>query len=73
MTAMISEVYAAFKEANVSDDKARKAAEAIAAYDARFAAIDVKIEKFDGRLTLVLWQLAVLIAGVAALVIKAFA
>ncbi len=73
MTAMISEVYAAFKEANVSDEHARKAAEAIAAYDSRFAAIDVKIEKLDGRLTLMLWQLAVPIAGVAALVIKAFA
>jgi hypothetical protein len=73
MTAMISEVYQAFKEANVSDDSARKAAEAIAAYETRFAAIDVKLERLDGRVTLVLWQLAILIAGVATLVIKAFA
>jgi hypothetical protein len=70
---MISEVYEAFKEANVSDASARRASEAIAAYEARFASIDVKIEKLDGRLTLVMWQLAVLIGGVAALVIKAFA
>jgi hypothetical protein len=73
MTTMISEVYEAFKEANVSDAKARKASEAIAAYEARFANIDVKIEKLDGRMTLVMWQLAVLIGGVATLVIKAFA
>ncbi len=73
MTTMISEVYEAFKEANVSDASARRASEAIAAYEARFASIDVKIEKLDGRLTLVMWQLAVLIGGVAALVIKAFA
>jgi hypothetical protein len=70
---MISEVYEAFKEANVSDASARRASEAIAAYEARFASIDVKIEKLDRRLTLVMWQLAVPIGGVAALVIKAFA
>ncbi len=73
MTTMISAVYDAFKEANVSDGSARKAAEAIAAYEARFAKIDLKIEKIDGRLTLVMWQLAILIGGVATLVIKAFA
>jgi hypothetical protein len=47
---MISEVYDAFKEANVSDASARKASEVIAAYEARFANIDLKIEKIDGRL-----------------------
>ena len=73
MTTMISEVYDAFKEANVSDASARKAAEAIASYEARFANIDLKIEKIDGRLTLVMWQLAILIGGVATLIIKAFA
>jgi hypothetical protein len=36
-------------------------------------AIDRKIEKLDRRITLMTWQLAVLIGGVAALVIKAFA
>ncbi len=73
MTTMISEVYEAFREANVSDVSARKAAEAIAAYESRFPSVDLKIEKLDGRLTLVMWQLAVLIGGVATLVIKAFA
>jgi hypothetical protein len=73
MTTMISEVYEAFKEANVSDASARKASEAIAAYQARFANIDLRIEKIDGRLTQVMWQLPVLIGGVATLIIKAFA
>jgi hypothetical protein len=73
VTTMISEVYEAFKEANVSDTSARKAAEAIAAYQTRFAGLDFKIEKIDGRLTLVMWHLAVLIGGVATLIIKAFA
>jgi hypothetical protein len=72
MTTMISEVYEAFKEANVSDATARKAAEAVAAYETRFASLDVKIERIDGRLTLIQWMLALLIGGVASLVIKAF-
>lgn len=72
MTTMISEVYEAFKEAKVSDATARKAAEAVAAYEQRFASIDLKIERLDGRLTLIQWMLALLIAGVTSLVIKAF-
>jgi hypothetical protein len=72
MTTMISAVYEALKVANVSDASARKAAEAIAACETRFGGLDLRMERLDGRLTLVLWQLAVLIAGVAALVIKAF-
>jgi hypothetical protein len=41
--------------------------------DSKFAAIDGRMERFEGRLTLIQWQLGVLIAGVAALVIKTFA
>jgi hypothetical protein len=72
MATMISEVYDAFKEANVSDATARKAAEAIASYESRFAGIELKIERVDGRLTLIQWMLAVLIGGVGTLLIKAF-
>ena len=35
--------------------------------------LDLRIEGLNGRVTLLQWQLAVLIGGVAALVIKAFA
>jgi len=73
MATMISEVYEAFKEANVSDATARKAAEAVAAYESRFASLELKIERLDGRMTLMQWMLALLIGGVASLVIKAFA
>lgn len=73
MTTMISEVYEAFKEANVSDAIARKAAEAVAAYEARFASLDIKVERIVGRLTPIQWMLALLIGGVASLVVKAFA
>ena len=42
-------------------------------WEARLAKIDLRIEKIDGRLTLVMWQLAILIGGVATLVVKTFA
>jgi hypothetical protein len=69
---MISEVYEAFKEANVSDATARRAAEAVAAYEQRFASLELKMERIDGRLTLIQWMAALLIGGVASLVIKTF-
>ncbi len=72
MTTMISEVYEAFIEAKVSDATARKAAEAVAAYETRFAGLELKLERMDGRLTLMQWMLALLIGGVASLVIKTF-
>ena len=49
MTTMISEVYDAFIEAKVSEATARKAAEAMAAYDNRFARI-------ERRLAVLSWQ-----------------
>ncbi len=73
MTTMVSEVYEAFREANVADATARKAAEVMAAYEARFASLDVKVENIDGRLTLIQWMLALLLGGVATLVVKTFA
>jgi len=41
---MLNEVYFALLEAGASEDKARKAAEAVAAYDNRLAAIERKLE-----------------------------
>ena len=41
MPVMSSELYDALIEAGASEEKARKAAEAVAAYDTRFAALDV--------------------------------
>lgn len=40
MTTMVSEVYDALKETGASDEKARKAAEAIAAYENRFQRLE---------------------------------
>ena len=40
---MIAEVYEALLEAGASQDKARKAAESIAAYDSRFSKIEADL------------------------------
>jgi hypothetical protein len=40
MSTMISEVYDALKEAGASEEKARKAAEALASYENRFTRIE---------------------------------
>lgn len=65
MATMVSEVYDALLEAGASQDKARKAAEAVANYDNRF-------NKIEQDLLLVKWMLGFLMAGMAALVLKAF-
>ena len=44
MALMLAEVYEALIEAGASEDKAKKAAEAVAAYDNRLAAIERKLE-----------------------------
>lgn len=43
MPLMSSELYDALIEAGASDEKARKAAEAVAAYEARFARIETDL------------------------------
>jgi hypothetical protein len=62
---MISEVYDAFIAAGAPEDKARKAAEAIAAYENRFSRI-------EPDLTVLKWMTGTILAGVVALVIKTF-
>jgi hypothetical protein len=57
MTTMIAEVYDALIEAGASEEKARKAAEAIAGYDDRFNRIELRLGGIDGRLRLMQWQL----------------
>jgi hypothetical protein len=43
MTTMITELYDALKDAGASEDKARKAAETVAAYENRFAKIETDL------------------------------
>ena len=51
MTTMIAEVYDALVAAGSPEDKARKAAEAIAAYENRFAGIEQRLIKMDGDIS----------------------
>ncbi len=66
MAVMLSKTYDAFIAAGTPEDKARAAAEELAAYEARF----VKIEQ---DLAVLKWMVGVVIAGVASLIVKAFA
>jgi hypothetical protein len=62
---MISEVYDAFIAAGTPEDKARKAAEAIANYESRFSRI-------EADLLVLKWMTGTILGGVVALVIKSF-
>jgi len=59
MAVMMGRLYAALREANVPEDKATAAAEEIAAYDNRLAAI-------ESRLAVLTWMVGSTIALVAA-------
>jgi hypothetical protein len=65
MATMISEVYDAFISAGAPEDKARKAAEALANYDTRF-------NRIEPDLLVLKWMIGTILAGVAALVVKTF-
>ena len=56
MATMISEVYDALLEAGASEEKARKAAEAVASYDQRFAVLETRMVELGGRVALVQWM-----------------
>jgi hypothetical protein len=51
MTTMIAEVYDALVAAGSPEEKARKAAEAVAAYDNRFGGIEQQLTKMDGDIS----------------------
>ncbi|MGH7967062.1 MAG: integrase [Candidatus Binatia bacterium] len=65
MSTMISEVYDALKEAGASEDKARKAAEAVASYDNRLARLETDV-------ALVKWMLGFNLAMTVAILWKVF-
>ena len=65
MTVMVTEVYDALIDAGATEAKSRKAAEAIAAYDSRLAAIDT-------RLSVLTWMVATNIGMTLAIFVKLF-
>ena len=65
MAIMLSRTYEAPKAAGAPDDKAREAAEGIAAHDNRLANIEADVR-------LLKWMMGLVLAGVPSLVVKAF-
>ncbi|MDZ4760549.1 MAG: integrase [Alphaproteobacteria bacterium] len=65
MAAMITEVYDALINAGASQEKTRKAAEALATYES-------PLSRIDADLLLLEWMIGFILAGVAALFARAF-
>ena len=57
MTTMVAEVYDALMAAGSPDDKARKAAEAIAQVDTRMLELGGRIDRPDGKMDRITWML----------------
>ena len=72
MTTMLSEVYDALLEAGASQEKARKAAEAVAAHENRFAALDNRMGRFEERMSLLQWMVGFNLALTAGVLFKLF-
>lgn len=61
MTTMITELYDALKDAGAGEEKARKAAETVAAYENRFG-------KIETDLAVLKWMVGFNLAGTVALI-----
>jgi hypothetical protein len=72
MTMMVTEVYDALLAAGAPEDKAIRAAQALAGYDNRFNKVDVEIAKVQADLKLVQWMVGLAVAGTVALITKTF-
>ncbi len=68
MTTMIAEVYDALIAAGSPEDKARKAAEAIAGYENRFAGLEQRLVHIEGELKLLSWMVGFNLAGTVGLI-----
>ncbi|HEY3909671.1 MAG TPA: hypothetical protein VGM07_07250 [Stellaceae bacterium] len=65
---MIAEVYDALIAAGSPEDKARKAAEAIAGYENRFAAVDQRLTRMEGELKPLAWMVGFNLAGTVGII-----
>jgi hypothetical protein len=70
---MSGEVYDALTEAGASQDKARKAAEAVAGYDNRLGKIENDITGIRGELVLQRWMIGFNVALTVAVLVRLFA
>ena len=72
MTMMVTEIYDALLSAGAPEEKAIKAAQALASYDNRFNKVDSDSAKVEADLRLLKWMVGLVVAGVVALIMKAF-
>jgi hypothetical protein len=69
---MISEGYDAFVAAGTPEEKARKAAEAVANYENRFTRIDGDLLVLKGELLVLKWMVGFVVALDVAILIRVF-
>lgn len=62
MATMIAEVYDAFKAAGVDDEKARKAAEAVASYENKFQDLKSDIREVATKVSVLTWVVGLNVA-----------
>ena len=72
MSLMVREVYEELLEAGASEEKAVKAAEALASYDACFDRMEQRFTKIEGDLALLKWMVGFTLAGVVGILLKVF-
>lgn len=83
MTTMIAELYDALIAAGAPEDKARKAAETVAAYETRFTGLDGRLAKIDadmaaefakvhGEINLLKWMMGFMLAFQVVIFAKLF-
>lgn len=72
MALMVGSLYDALKEAGVSDDKAKKAAEEVAAYDNALNGLDRKVTVLDGRMNTLQWMVGFNLALTTAVLFRLF-
>lgn len=70
MTTMIAEVYDALIEAGASEDKARRAAEAIASYDDRFNRVDFSLAEVKSKINVLMWAVGINVAATITMLVK---
>ena len=63
MSAIVKEVYDAFREAGVSEEKSTEAAKAIADFDTRFAKLETDLLKLRTDLLVLKWMVGLVIAA----------
>ncbi len=70
MATMNREIYEALKEAKVSEEKALKAAESVAAFDQKHYALSERLTALEGKVDRIAWMLGANLAATLAVLWK---